>query len=107
MSATNSVAAEVRLYDRLFTVPQPGSDKEGPDWKTFLNPDSLKVLTTCRLEPSLAGASAGDCFQFERQGFITGFHYFSVVKHMYKVWNNIIKQPLIVRNHNTGIVRPF
>lgn len=69
VSASHAVSAEVRLYDRLFTVPQPGSDKEGPDWKTFLNPDSLKTLTGCRLEPSLAGAAPGDSFQFERQGY--------------------------------------
>jgi glutaminyl-tRNA synthetase len=69
VSAAHSVAAEVRLYDRLFTVPQPGSDKAGPDWKTFLNADSLKNLAGCRLEPSLANAMPGDSFQFERQGY--------------------------------------
>ncbi|RQW84252.1 MAG: glutamine--tRNA ligase/YqeY domain fusion protein, partial [Geobacter sp.] len=69
VSAAHSVAAEVRLYDRLFTVPQPGSDKEGPDWKTFLNPDSLKTLSGCRLEPSLVEAPPGANFQFERQGY--------------------------------------
>jgi glutaminyl-tRNA synthetase len=69
VSAAHSVAAEVRLYDRLFTVPQPGSDKGGPDWKTFLNPDSLKTLAGCRLEPSLADAMPGAGFQFERQGY--------------------------------------
>jgi len=69
VSAAHSMAAQVRLYDRLFTVPQPGSDKGGPDWKTFLNPDSLRVLTSCRLEPGLAGAAGGECFQFERQGY--------------------------------------
>jgi glutaminyl-tRNA synthetase len=50
-------------------VPQPGSDKAGPDWKTFLNADSLKNLAGCRLEPSLANAMPGDSFQFERQGY--------------------------------------
>ncbi len=69
VSAAHSVAAEVRLYDRLFTVPQPGSDKGGPDWKTFLNPESLKILAGCRLEPSLADAMPGAGFQFERQGY--------------------------------------
>lgn len=69
VSAAHAVSAEVRLFDRLFTVPQPGSDKEGPDWKTFLNPDSLTTLSGCRLEPSLAGAAPGDSFQFERQGY--------------------------------------
>jgi len=69
VSASHSLAADVRLYDRLFTVPQPGSDKEGPDWKTFLNADSLQTLTGCRLEPSLGEAMPGDSFQFERQGY--------------------------------------
>jgi glutaminyl-tRNA synthetase len=69
VSATHSAAAEVRLYDRLFTVPQPGSDKDGPDWKTYLNADSLKTLSGCRLEPSLLEAKPGDSFQFERQGY--------------------------------------
>ncbi|NMC75128.1 MAG: glutamine--tRNA ligase, partial [Geobacteraceae bacterium] len=65
----HAVTAQVRLYDRLFTVPQPGSDREGPDWKSFLNPESLRTLTECRLEPSLAAASGGSRFQFERQGY--------------------------------------
>ncbi len=69
VSARHALAAEIRLYDRLFTVPQPGSDKDGPGWKTFLNGDSLQTLTRCRLEPGLAGAVAGSRFQFERQGY--------------------------------------
>ncbi|MHC1698710.1 MAG: glutamine--tRNA ligase/YqeY domain fusion protein [Geobacteraceae bacterium] len=69
VSADHSVAAEVRLYDRLFTVAQPGSEKDGPDWKTYLNAGSLKTLSGCRLEPSLLEAKPGDSFQFERQGY--------------------------------------
>jgi glutaminyl-tRNA synthetase len=68
VSASHAVSAEVRLYDRLFTVPQPGSDKEGPDWKSFLNPDSLKTVPGCKLEPGLAAVDGGS-FQFERQGY--------------------------------------
>jgi glutaminyl-tRNA synthetase len=67
VSASASVAAEVRLYDRLFTVPEP--DATG-DFKAFLNPHSLEVVTA-RLEPSVAGATAGQCFQFERLGYFT------------------------------------
>ncbi|MBS0632253.1 MAG: glutamine--tRNA ligase [Verrucomicrobia bacterium] len=67
VSATQSVAAEVRLYDRLFTVPEPGNEE---DFMKVLNPHSLEILTA-RLEPSLAGASAGECFQFERTGYFT------------------------------------
>ena len=65
VSAAHAVEAEVRLYDRLFTVPDPG----GPDYKALLNPDSLTTLTGCRVEPSLAAAVPGDRYQFERQGY--------------------------------------
>jgi glutaminyl-tRNA synthetase len=68
VSARHAVAAEVRLYDRLFTVEHPDMDKER-DFKEFLNPNSLKVLRGCQLEPSLAGATRDDRFQFERQGY--------------------------------------
>ncbi len=65
VSADRSVAAEVRLYDRLFTVPEPDADG---DFKKHLNPHSLDVVTA-RLEPSLAGAASGDTYQFERLGY--------------------------------------
>ncbi len=68
VSAAHAVEAEVRLYDRLFTVPEPVSDK-GKDFKEFLNPASLEILTGCRLEPSLAALSPGDRVQFERLGY--------------------------------------
>jgi glutaminyl-tRNA synthetase len=68
VSAAHAVPAEVRLYDRLFTVPTPSEDKEGRDYKEFLNPTSLQVITG-QVEPSLAGARAGDRFQFERLGY--------------------------------------
>ena len=64
----NSVDAEVRLYDRLFSVEDPGGDKE-KDFKEFLNPDSLLVLKNCKLEKSIESASAGSRYQFERQGY--------------------------------------
>jgi len=67
VSASHAVAAEVRLYDRLFSVPEPGGG--GRDFRADLNPDSLQVLTHCFLEPSLATARPGDRFQFEREGY--------------------------------------
>jgi glutaminyl-tRNA synthetase len=67
VSARHAVAAEVRLYDRLFTVENPDSG-EG-DFKDYVNPDSLVTLTGCRLEPALAEAGPGTLFQFERQGY--------------------------------------
>ncbi len=68
-SARHGVHAEVRLYDRLFTVPHPDSDKSVADFKELLNPDSLRTLTQCVLEPSLAAAGEGNRYQFEREGY--------------------------------------
>ncbi len=68
VSARHAVDAEVRLYDRLFRVPNPGAG--GADFHEHLNPESLEVLTGCKLEPSLASAAPGDRFQFERQGYV-------------------------------------
>jgi glutaminyl-tRNA synthetase len=67
VAADAAVGAEVRLYDRLFTVAQPGSG--GRDFRDDLNLDSLRTLTGCLLEPSLAAAAAGARFQFEREGY--------------------------------------
>jgi glutaminyl-tRNA synthetase len=71
VSARHAVEAEVRLYDRLFTHPTPDStkDKDGSDYRKHINPDSLRTLTHCYLEPSLAEAGPGDAFQFEREGY--------------------------------------
>ena len=68
VSAQHALSAAVRLYDRLFTVEQPDS-QPGKDFKSFLNPKSLEVLSDCRLEPSLAEAKPGQRFQFERIGY--------------------------------------
>jgi len=67
VSAPHSHPAEVRLYDRLFTTPEPGS-KTG-DFLDDLNPDSLETVATCRVEPSLAQAAPEACCQFERLGY--------------------------------------
>ncbi len=66
--ADTAVRAEVRLYDRLFDHPTP-ERAEGKDWKDCLNPDSLRTLTHCYLEASLAEAGPGETFQFEREGY--------------------------------------
>jgi glutaminyl-tRNA synthetase len=62
----DAIEAEVRLYDRLFTDPQP--DAGGKDFKAALNPNSLKTVTGY-LEPSLAKAAPDHKFQFERHGY--------------------------------------
>ncbi|NOX18681.1 MAG: glutamine--tRNA ligase/YqeY domain fusion protein [Chlorobi bacterium] len=64
----DSIDAEIRLYDRLFTAENPDGDKE-KSFKEFLNPDSLEILSDCKLEPSLANVKPGDKFQFERNGY--------------------------------------
>lgn len=69
VSAQHAIEAEVRLYDKLFTKPDPLDVPEGHDWKENINPNSLVVLTNCKLEPSLADAKVGDRFQFERKGY--------------------------------------
>ena len=68
VSAPNAIEAEVRLYDRLFKDPDPAGHKD-IDFKEFLNENSLKVLTGCKLEPSLKEAKEGDRFQFQRLGY--------------------------------------
>ena len=69
VDANNCINADVRLYDRLFNVPNP-SDEEGvSSFADNLNPDSLKILSGCKLDKSLGGVKAGDTFQFMRQGY--------------------------------------
>jgi glutaminyl-tRNA synthetase len=65
VSAAHAKDAEVRLYDRLFTVENPGGD----DWRSFLNPHSFEQVQGCKVEPGLATAKAGERFQFERLGY--------------------------------------
>ena len=67
VSAEHSLPAEARLYDRLFRVANPLEG--GSDYMEHLNPKSLEVLKTCRVEPSLKGAAPGSRFQFERVGY--------------------------------------
>lgn len=69
VSESHAVDAEVRLYDHLFSTPDPEDLPEGVDYKTNLNPDSLQVLTGCKLEPGLGAAAPGSRFQFERLGY--------------------------------------
>ncbi|PDP80204.1 glutamine--tRNA ligase [Porphyromonas gingivalis] len=70
VSARHSLPAEVRLYDRLFTDENP-SDIKDKTLAEMLNPDSLKVLKSCRVEPFLADAAPGSHFQFQRIGYFT------------------------------------
>ena len=67
VSAQHAVSPEIRLYDRLFLSPEPGSGSD--DFKADINPDSLEILTNCKLEPSLINAKASEHYQFERVGY--------------------------------------
>jgi glutaminyl-tRNA synthetase len=69
VSAAHAIEAEMRLYDKLFTKPNPNEVEEGQDFTANLNPNSLEVLRGCKLEPSLAGAAVGSRYQFERLGY--------------------------------------
>jgi len=69
VSAKHSIKAEVRLYDRLFLKENPLKTKGSGDYQDNINPDSLKVVIDCMLEPSLVQAAPGDIYQFERLGY--------------------------------------
>jgi glutaminyl-tRNA synthetase len=75
VSAAHAIDAEVRLYDHLFLKSNPEEVTDGVDFQSNINPNSLDVLESCKLEPSLAHATPGSRFQFERLG------YFSVDPH--------------------------
>jgi glutaminyl-tRNA synthetase len=68
VSVEQSIPAEVRLYDRLFNDEDPNGH-DGVDFKEFLNPDSLKIITTARVETNLKDVKPLDNFQFQRLGY--------------------------------------
>ncbi len=70
VSARHCLDAEVRVYDRLFNKADPtAEEKKGVDFMTHLNPDSLKILSNCKVEPGLQELEDLTCFQFERKGY--------------------------------------
>jgi len=69
VSAEHALDVEVRLYDRLFSREKPDDVEEGQDYIAGLNPNSLEILESAKLEPSVAGAAPGTRYQFERQGY--------------------------------------
>ena len=69
VSARHCRTVNVRLYDTLFTRDNPEDTEEGQDFTAFVNPESLKVLNNCKVEPRLAEAKGGERFQFLRQGY--------------------------------------
>ncbi|HJQ22804.1 MAG TPA: glutamine--tRNA ligase/YqeY domain fusion protein [Blastocatellia bacterium] len=71
VSAAHAVDAEARLYDNLFTKENPNEVDEGQEFTANLNPDSLEVVSGCKVEPSLREAAAGAGYQFERLGYFS------------------------------------
>lgn len=69
VSAKHAFDAEIRLYDYLFLKPNPSDVPDGSDWRSNINPNSLQVLSNCKLEPELRKLNIGDKVQFERQGY--------------------------------------
>ncbi len=98
VSADHAVLAEVRLYDRLFDIPDPGS--KGDDFVHSLNPRSLEVLPQCYVEASLGNGAKGSIYQFERTGYFTidlrdsapGKPVFNRVVSLRDSWAKIAKQ---------------
>jgi len=75
VSAQHSLAAEVRIYSHLFTKENPAEVEQGEDFTANINPESLEVLTGCRVEPGLADAEPESKFQFERLGYFCADRY--------------------------------
>ncbi|RKZ30051.1 glutamine--tRNA ligase [bacterium] len=69
VSAAHAIPAEIRLYEKLITVADPSNTRKGKSHLDYLNPNSLKILTNCLVEPGLAECSPGDIFQFMRKGY--------------------------------------
>ena len=90
VSARHGVKSEVRLYERLFTTAEP--DKGDANWRRYLNPDSVEILTDCYLEPGLAQAGAEDRFQFERLG------YFVADKHDWSATAPVFNRAVTLRD---------
>ena len=86
VSASEGLPAEVRLYDRLFNHETP--DRGGDDFMPHINPESLKVLTGCIVEPGLADAAPENSFQFEREG------YFVVDRHETKAGQLVLNKTI-------------
>jgi glutaminyl-tRNA synthetase len=101
VSARHGIPAEVRLYDRLFDHPTPDATKDGKHFTEHLNPESLRTLTQCVLEPSLADASVGERFQFEREGYFVrdnveageGMPVFNLTVTLRDSWAKIEQRP--------------
>jgi glutaminyl-tRNA synthetase len=100
VSTAHALKTEVRLYEHLFTKENPNDLKEGESFKDYLNPDSLKVLNECYVEPSLAEAAPGSQHQFLRRGYFCvdtvdskkGHPVFNRIVTMRDTWAKMLKK---------------
>ena len=99
VSAEHALVAEVRLYDHLFNREDPLDVEDGHDFMDYINPDSLEVLTSCRVEPTLADVPIGSRYQFERLGYFCvdpdsspGKLVFNRIVSLRDIWSKIQKQ---------------
>jgi len=99
VAAEQSIEADVRLYDHLFLKPDPDDVEPGQDYKSNLNPKSLEVISSARIEPSLTGAAVGNRYQFERIGYFcvdpdsaSGRLIFNRTAALRDTWSKIEKQ---------------
>jgi glutaminyl-tRNA synthetase len=99
VSAEHALEAEVRLYDHLFSKEDPLDMEDGTDFRDYINPNSLEILTSCRVEPSLAGAPPGSRYQFERLGYFCvdpdssqGKLVFNRIVSLRDTWSKLQKQ---------------
>ena len=81
VNAATAVTAEVRLYDKLFTVEAP--DAQDDDFKKFINPQSLQIFSNAKVEPDLLGHEKGERFQFLRLGYFVEDKYSTSAKRIY------------------------
>ena len=110
VSAAHALEAEVRLYDHLFVKANPSDEKDGSDFKSCLNPNSLETLTSCRVEPTLADTAPGSRYQFERQGYFcvdsvdssNGALVFNRTVSLRDSWAKIEKAQKKVERHRVG-----
>ena len=110
VSAAHALEAEVRLYDHLFVKANPSDEKDGSDFKSCLNPNSLETLTSCRVEPTLADTAPGSRYQFERQGYFcvdsvdssNGALVFNRTVSLRDSWAKIEKAQKKIERHRVG-----
>jgi len=96
VSAPYAVKSEVRLYEHLFTAPNPDNEEDGLEFTQKLNPESLAILEDCKMEPALNHVEPSQSFQFLRQGYFAadpdsreGYPVFNRIVSLRDTWAKI------------------